>query len=233
MLKKKTVLAACATMLSSMAHASDQYIPTKVADWSGAYIGILTGFSANRIDNPIGSKSSEVSALNGIVLGYNYQIGKYVLGAETDFQFVNINHDFGNGIKHGSFVDDLVKGSQKVKYFGTVGGRLGYEVLDNVLIYGTAGLAYGKVKDKFIANYYHVYNLGRSKTKLGYAFGAGIDYAINNNWVIKTEYIYANLGTFKSEYFNINGSEGQQTAKRTYKNDMAIHNLRLGVSYKF
>jgi hypothetical protein len=63
-------------------------------------------------------------------VGYNWQIGQFVIGLETDLQATSANATFANY----QFSNP---------WFGTVRGRGGI-ALNNILFYGTLGLAYGR-----------------------------------------------------------------------------------------
>jgi opacity protein-like surface antigen len=84
-------------------------------------------------------------ALGGPLVGYNWQFNQtWLAGIEADFSWSSIkgtgasNFTLGNfiaGGKASSFFAD-----QNVKWFGTIRGRLGFVPINNILIYGTAGL---------------------------------------------------------------------------------------------
>jgi outer membrane immunogenic protein len=116
---------------------------------------------------------SNTTALQGVIgggqIGYNYQFSpQWVLGFETDIQ---ASGERGSSTSVDSFSGPLcfapspplpltcpsfetrtLNGTAatayeaKIEWFGTVRGRLGYLVNDQVLLYATGGLAYGQVK---------------------------------------------------------------------------------------
>jgi outer membrane immunogenic protein len=117
-----------------------------------------------------GFADSNTARLDGVIgggqIGYNYQLNpKWVLGIEADIQgsgergsntFLDtfstplcgalggtgILNCFQNGTLNGTAVTTY---EAKIKWFGTVRGRVGYLISDQVLFYGTGGLAYGGV----------------------------------------------------------------------------------------
>ena len=97
-------------------------------------------------------------------------------------------------------------------WFGTLRGRFGFAI-NNVMLYGTAGLAYGELKGEFLG-------LEENKTLVGWTAGAGIEYGFTQNWSAKLEYLYMDLG---SRTYSITGV------------DNGLHSsfLRLGVNYHF
>jgi outer membrane immunogenic protein len=115
-----------------------------------------------------GFAGSNTARLDGVIgggqLGYNYQFSpRWVLGFEADIQgsrergssqstdpFAIPNCVAGNGVSCLFFGPPIparaLTGYQaKIDWFGTVRGRLGFLVGNQLLAYGTAGLAYGSV----------------------------------------------------------------------------------------
>jgi len=101
--------------------------------------------------------------------------------------------------------------SSKLDYFGTVRARLGY-AFDRVLPYVTGGLAWGN--NKITAN-----GVSQSNTSTGWTAGAGVEYALTNNWTARAEYLYMDLG---KSGFQAVGDAG-----------LTASTARLGVNYKF
>src|SRR5438132_12854413 len=91
-------------------------------------------------------ESQEVDGvIGGVQTGYNYQFGTWVWGFETDIQ--------ASGQKGGSTFPlsplTTLTTDHKLEWFGTSRSRLGFLATPNILLYGTAGVAYGQVKDSF------------------------------------------------------------------------------------
>src|SRR5262249_44573593 len=81
---------------------------------------------------------------------------------------------------------------QKLDWFGTLRGRLGFTVAPTVLLYGTGGLAYGDIKtDGTISD---PTSFSSSTIKAGWTAGVGIEGRISGNWTAKIEYLYMDLG---------------------------------------
>ena len=97
----------------------------------------------------------------------------------------------------------------KIDWFGTVRGRLGFLVGDQLLIYGTGGLAYGEVAVSGNANFSATTagspftpttaGFGASKANVGFSVGGGMEgrlsYWLPPNWTWKLEYLYLDLGS--------------------------------------
>src|SRR5260370_17013688 len=74
-----------------------------------------------------------------IVPGYEADIEEFGIGGSGRAALVNLG-GAGPG-------DITASTSSELSWFGTVRGRLGVTVTPELLLYGTAGLAYGRVKD--------------------------------------------------------------------------------------
>lgn len=187
--------------LATGAQASDM---NGTYDWSGFYAGLNAGAAINNsqtsskvsgsaawVDNKSGSSSNNGAGFTGGgLLGYNWQIDQLVLGVETDFNYGGVS---GNrkvtfpsllgGDNTGSFSYDS-------SWYGTLRGRAGYAI-DNVLLYGTAGLAYGELDTRFKFNG----DSGNTNwVNLGWTAGAGVEYGIDK-WSLGLEYLYVDLGS--------------------------------------
>ena len=200
--------------------------------WTGFYVGLNAGATIGDSRYqfaPFFSNyaQSNVGFTGGGQLGYNWQMGPVVFGAETDINYRSggsASNGWGNG---GS--------NNNSGYFGTVRGRLGFTPMDRLLIYGTGGLAYGNSNlpnnvvglDSFGAprSFYGSNNNG---TKLGWTAGAGAEYAITPKWSVKAEYLYVNLGKTNVNYVDaFTGLPGYASASNRN------HVVRLGINYHF
>jgi outer membrane immunogenic protein len=211
---------ALATMLgmgSTVASAAD--IAPAAYDWTGFYLGVNAGAALNNSEfensleyvgaapldfSSIGSKASadEAAFTGGALFGYNWQIDRVVLGFETDFNYVGFNGDSHRSINDypGGEGNDIRQSfSMDGGWFGTVRGRLGYAI-DDLLFYGTGGLAYGSPEAESDWRAYSStgVEIARSKAtiddvNLGWTAGAGVEYGIGN-WSLGLEYLYVDLG---------------------------------------
>lgn len=138
-----------------------------------------------------GNKQDLSGAFGGAQIGYNLQYSSFVIGAVADISAADFDGDTAN-IAIGDGGDFSV--SSKVDWFGTIRGRAGL-AWDEVLFYGTGGLAYGRVKTSYD---YSVdgddYSGSTSATKWGWTVGGGIEFALTRNITLGTEYLYVDLG---------------------------------------
>ena len=149
------------------------------AQWSGFYAGAgLSGtFSAAQVQSG-GSgpklKLADDGAAGGVLtLGYNWQFGSWVVGAEGNVTYSEFKYTGSNTVLGSVTAQD--------QDFGSLQLRGGY-AFSNVLIYGTAGfeLTHNKVSGSKISNEFE-------STNLSLLLGAGVDYAINRDWLLRTE----------------------------------------------
>jgi outer membrane immunogenic protein len=146
--------------------------------WCGPYLGVNVGAQWGTLSE---SPARPAGLFGGVQGGFNWQFGQWVAGWEADFQFDNANDTFGAF----KFTNTS---------FGTVRGRGGI-AFDNVLIYGTLGLAFGRGRIE-------VAGLSEAHTHLGFAVGAGVEYGLSRNWSVKAEFLHVDLS---SEPFVLTG----------------------------
>jgi outer membrane immunogenic protein len=116
-----------------------------------------------------------------------------------------------------------------------VRGRGGI-AFDRFLVYGTGGVAFGNRRD--FGNSFLGTTIGRpdlfttntvSNTAVGYTVGAGVEYAFLNNWSVKAEYLFVDLGTNRRTFFSpITGAGVIIDARREQ-----FHTVRVGLNYRF
>ncbi len=179
-----------------MPYYSPAPAPVGLYNWGGFYAGANAGYEWGKITNTSVSPSGLVG---GLQAGYNWQSGQFVFGAETDLQASGADDTFAP-----------YKFSNP--WFGTLRGRAGF-ALNNILFYGTLGLAYGGLKGS-------TGGLDESKTHTGWAGGLGMEVGFSPNWSAKVEYLYMDLS---NRTYSITG------LGNGYETNM----LRLGINYHF
>jgi opacity protein-like surface antigen len=135
-------------------------------DWSGFYAGGQLGYGD--VDSNGGGLDGN-GFLGGIHGGYRWDFGQFVLGTELDYDTV----DIGLGGDTGS-LDDVTR----VKLVG--GADLG-----SSLLYATTGYAYATATAG-----------PNSLSDDGWFYGAGLTYAINDQWTLGGELLQHNFDNF-------------------------------------
>jgi opacity protein-like surface antigen len=198
--------------------------------------------------------------LGGGQVGANYQFNPWlVVGIEADVQAADI-HSQGNGV--GGATNNFPLGAQStyatqnksVDWFGTVRGRVGVTIpsFPNLLVYGTAGLAYGNVIHSVnVSGFYPSLATGFAgavigagtnydQTKVGWTAGGGVEWfplpthALFKAFSVKLEYLYTDLGSttlygssIASVPANLPGFAYQQSSATRWST------VRLGVNWHF
>lgn len=145
-------------------------------DWEGFYAGAQLGYGDFRANNVKPS-----GAIGGVQAGYRWDLGTTVLGVELDYIDGNIKKT----------QESSLRGDQRTRVRNLVQlkGQLGYD-LGKTLIYATAGYAHAKFETDN--------PLIGSKSKGGWLVGAGLDYAIDSNWILGGEVTYQKFGSIHS-----------------------------------
>jgi outer membrane immunogenic protein len=170
--------------------------PLNMYSWAGPYLGGNIGWNWGAVDN---NPTKPSGFEGGAQAGYNWQTGPWVFGIEGDIQ--------GTGAS-----DTFAPWKFSNPWFGTVRGRAGY-ALNNVLFYGTGGLAFGELTGQ-------TFGLSESHTNAGWTLGVGAEVGLARNWSAKVEYLYVNLN---DSNFVITGNQ----------NGYHFGMLRAGVNYHF
>ena len=189
-LAMSAAIGAAAVVAPGSASAADLYTPPPPTveappppafTWSGCYIGGHGGGSWFSASASGGFSIDDGEGFHGGPLGgCNFQSGNFVFGIEGDVAFGEIDGDLDFG---GVGVGDA---DLDLEPLGNVRGRIGW-ALDRVLIYGAGGLAIADADMR-----------GSSETLLGFTGGGGIEFALNDNWSLRGEYLYTTFeeGTF-------------------------------------
>jgi outer membrane immunogenic protein len=199
-------------------------------------------------DFPGGLGNGQTGFLGGGQAGYNWQTGAFVLGVETDFQGSTVSKSFssvgapfaGPGVPVGLLGDNLtVNGKASLDWLGTTRGRVGFVVTpDNrLMIYATGGVAYGGGSSNFSvfdATTGSYWNGSPSSSRVGWTVGGGVEYALTNNWTIRGEYLYADLGS--SNFTSVGNAAAATFFPGVYASghiDYRASIVRAAVNYKF
>ena len=227
--------------------------PAVLPSWAGFYLGVHGGYGWNQNEfsqtdhftfqtpqsiNGIKSKGP----LYGAQAGYNWQFGRAVTGLEIDFSATNldgssaISETAPNGPGTQAITITL---RDKVQYLGSARARLGWLPTDNVLLYGTAGLAWERL-DRTTEQTIDTVGPGAGTRfssvrsaldKFGWVAGVGAEAMLGSpNWIGRIEYLHYDLGQVETVMARTHtgGTSDISTA-----GSQTIEVIRAGVSYKF
>lgn len=181
----------------------------------------------------------------GVQAGYNYQVDKIVLGIEGDLNYLGLKNSYATPIFPGRFVGTYwASGSVGLDAFYTLRGRLGLAA-DHWLFFVTGGLAVTSEKFSQSINFLSPQEAlpatgpaggahagSASTTAASWTAGGGSEYALNQQWSVKGEYLYVNLKSmsFGSTYNSIT------MARYSMQHNLSLSGLnvfRVGLNYHF
>lgn len=219
-----------------------------VYNWTGFYVGINGGgaWGRSRWDYlPIGTTTGNFDVSGGLVggtAGYNWQTGQWVLGVEGDLDWSGVRGTNGNRPTLPAAGGFICNGPAAAggtgfacrtenTWLGTVRGRVGYAI-NNVLLFGTGGVAFGDVKARINSDPGLATFTGATDTRVGWTAGAGIEWGFLPQWSLKGEYRYVDLGSFTCGVQTVAGGGGcdpVNTARVNFRENIGL----IGVNYRF
>jgi outer membrane immunogenic protein len=256
-----TAVSAVAVAAASVASAQ----PTSASDnlWTGPYVGLNLGGTwgasspratvspgggpivippgdiAEIVGTPLTTNSHTAGFTIGGEAGYNYQVGHFVLGIETDGGFFDIrqsrNHQFKSTAPvvnpPGTPFNFTISQAVKTDWQWTLRPKIGY-AWGPWLGYITGGL--GVTDARLSAGYSdnrtppNLASRTFSSTKAGGVVGLGGAWMFAPGWSGKVEYLYSDYGRI-SETFPI----GNGFANFTSSANIRANTVRTGIDYKF
>ena len=227
-------------------------------NWAGGYIGGHIGWGWGRADTtftplPNATQFIDLAATtlrthprgfsSGAQGGYNWQTGRFVVGVEADISWSRMSgtalvtpiiKNNGTAFPGNGFLTTR----QDTKWFGTLRPRLGV-AFDRVLLYGTGGLAYGRVNYSANSDFrpgvptsipFFQYPASFSKTKTGWTAGGGVEVGISKHWSWKAEYLYYDLGNLS---FTANPVPANPPFQVAYGWETKAHTFNTGLNFRF
>ena len=211
--------------------------PPMFYSWVGCYVGAAGGYAW-------GQSRAENDGIPGpITITGNYNVSGGIIGGTAGCNLLQsgswmfgVESDLSSSGKKGSGNDlppynTATSNETRENWLNTDRVRVGY-VANNWFLYATAGVAVANV-------WYSISNaaiiaggsVSETHTRAGWTAGAGVEWALDRSWSVKTEYLYANFGG--TAYFNFPGAIPGGIANRNggvFLNDNIV---RVGVNYKF
>jgi outer membrane immunogenic protein len=233
---KRVLLATVGVLALATASASAADLPVRgayptkapayvaqVYNWTGFYLGAHVGWGRVDLDSTVIAPAglgtvgdSQSGFLGGGQVGFNYQIGQFVIGVEGDIAWTDIGRTStvtGGGV--------TITESTNVDWIATLAGRLGY-AFGPALLYVKGGVAWMDWSSRVTATGALVGTATGGNTETGYVLGAGLEYAFTPNWSAKLEYNYLDFGT-----------ERTTAGGLIVDTDLTTHVVKAGVNYRF
>jgi high affinity Mn2+ porin len=218
-----------------------------VFDWTGIYVGAHAGLAAGHstwsatqpggapnltgaldLFSPFDLFTENGSHFGGFTAGYNYMIpsSRIVVGGEADVSFpstLSASQGLASPVTGSALYADTVE------FFGTVRGRIGYDV-NRWLFYTTGGLAW--TYDQFNRTTIGAGPAGTPPAgtaeavfggRIGWAVGGGVEAPVAPGWSAKVEYLYAQFGNTGID-FPLSG--------QTVISNLAMQEVRIGLNFR-
>jgi outer membrane immunogenic protein len=202
------------------------YVPVVVPvyNWNGFYVGLNGGYGfgdSNWTNPTTGDSTGNFDLSGGLAggqIGWNYQMGQFVFGIEGDMDWSGIK-----GTSNAPGITGCVGCQTSNNWLSTVRARFGF-AWDRVLVYGTAGGAFGDVKATTPLAFG---GMSQTSTEAGWAAGAGVEVGITENITGRVEYLFVDLADGKCDPATC--SSGTESVN--VKFDTSI--VRAGINLKF
>jgi outer membrane immunogenic protein len=203
----------------------------QAADWSGLYLGGHLGtartsgsfdaFTPNNSFNGFDLQGMNGSAmLGGLQLGYNWDMGSYVVGIEGSFSAMGLSkgsvtsQDRGTVPQFNREVDNLL----------LLTPRIGFEVGD-ALIYAKAGLAATRIGATHDQDGDMISGGG---TETGWAVGIGAEFPIAERLTARIDLTHADFGSTRQDMPGAGSNDDIWTTQK-----LKTQLITVGFNYRF
>src|SRR5262245_22337711 len=213
---------------------------------AGTPFGLLTpnGFVSGVFTTPQGLGPTELSktspggsgklsgAIAGGQIGFNWQAGWAVFGAEFDAQWSGQTASFATACSTDLFAG--CSATDKVKLKSLLTGRARFGVaFDWILPYVTAGAALASISDDLTVTVGGISGAFNtiSGSRLGWTAGAGVDVALTSSWSARLEYLCVSVEDIAKDDGRIPYVLGVGFVNKGI--DFRDSIVRVGVNYRF
>jgi outer membrane immunogenic protein len=191
--------------------------------WAGPYAGASIGYAWGESEQNYdragdhGEATLEPDgAAAAITGGYNWMWDEnFLFGLEADIGVINVSQGATE------VFDGHVWSTNIGPFWGTFRGRAGY-TMDNILMFVTGGLVVASIDDTSIGN-----TPGETAKEddlnVGWVIGGGVEYALDNSWTLKAEYLHMDFGR----------TDGQSANNEDYYFENEVDLIRFGANMRF
>jgi opacity protein-like surface antigen len=183
-------------------------VAAAVYDWNGFYVGGQVGTVWGFTDWSFGDDAASpryAGFLGGGELGYNYQLGKWVLGVAGSTNWTDAHG--ARPCPQGFFFTC----EMDLNWLSTATARVGYAYWDRLLVYAKGGAVIAQDQAKFVCSTGSQPTMvpligcpaqSDSKTKAGWTLGWGSELGLTPNVSVNSETMYFDLGNAR---YNMDG----------------------------
>lgn len=225
----KNTLLASAAVIAMIGQAEAQEAGY---NWSGFYVGAQAGYGWSTAEFsgtsavPEGDHDED-GFVGGIHVGHDWQQGRWVFGALADLDYIDVDQLDLQGFTPPPFGKEE-NYAYDIDWLATARVRAGFLPTDRLLVYGTGGLAATHVKASGRQERFSFPDpvpddvFENSGVEIGGVVGIGAEFAIAQNWSLKTEYLHYDFNTLVAD-----PAEGGPSF------DPSLDTVKVGISYRF
>jgi len=213
----------------------------------------LVGQNGSRLQMSNPSAFASGTLRPSVYVGYNWQIGSWVVGAEADAGWGKARNDM-KGIPGAENLapaasPGLDTAAVSTTWDASLRARAGFLIGTNVLLYATGGASWIHMETSaYCGSPRNLVgwcagpagpgsNLNTesiaSTTRVGWTAGVGAEAMLWSNWLTRIEYRYANYGTYGFTLFPGSGACGAGCDTIAAEATLRTHTVLVGFAYKF
>lgn len=203
--------------------------------------GFCPGLAVNALPAS-GCSEDEGGVDAGGRVGYDWQIGRLVVGGLVDVSYM----DAKDGVSTFSTTPAFYAFARELNYVAAMRGRIGTGT-DRVLVYGTGGAAWASLDHTFttsnaVNTFVPAKDMTRTEGSWGYQAGGGVEVRIGARWSLSGEYLFTSIddrdealvrsqgpapATNPFILVNASGTDLQPTRR------FDVHGVRVSLGYRF
>ncbi len=243
------VLAAPAIGADLPSHKSAPTFVSTAPSWTGFYAGVNAGYTwsnstakvlavGSGMQNvgtevpmwqpyPIYAPGVAVLNSSGFIgggqVGYNVQIGRFLIGAEGEFDWLSGSKKTSTFVTPGPIplTANVAQIGRAWDWAGAATARVGYLVLPTLLVYAKGGAGFGHAAANVLDYGSTLTAMGGSPGVAGHvyggwAFGGGVEWMVAPNWSVKVEYLRFDLGKHQASVNGLSYGTFPGVAPQTY-----------------
>lgn len=198
------------------------FAPSVISDAASIHAGDL------RASSPVG----------GAHVGFNMQSGAIVFGAELDVQALDIGAARISSRPLTCCAPDVMEVGSTINldWLATARARFGF-TSGQFLYFLSGGVAVSEMHASFTFAELSTPIRGSTRaaeTRWGWTVGGGLEYALDRNWTLKSDYLFIDLGSVSAPPGRLVGTVFATPRSAVVGNaDVFLHVARAGINYKF